>query len=215
MVKIRTWYTYATDVLGYMNPKFKLVLGITRESTCRKLEEVDKFLICPKDTTRHKIKNFKTIYHPLYERKSEIVLPNNYFYINSCGKIVYSFILEPKSEEDINLLKALGPFIPWTIKHILEYASGKKVYQKNMKFGTIAIFILKVFKLENSFKYYREVKPRVSNQYFNVDGVNILKNCAPIIPNDKFNEILYSIKYIHSEYLVLNENNKNHQFNKM
>jgi len=203
MFTVRCWYTYATNVLGYSNPKYKLVLGITRPSTCIKLIEAKRFLLCPKDTTRHNIENIKESYHSLYHNKGKIVLPEDKFLINLCGEIAFSFNLEPKEKKEIQLLKALGPFTPWTLQHIIEYTSGKKVYQEGMKFGKISIFIVKVFKLAESLIIFREVKPRVANQYFNIeiDSEEILKNVIPIIPEIEFHEILLCIKSIYSKFI--------------
>lgn len=204
MPEIRVWYTYATDVLGYMEPMYKLVLGITRKSTCYKLKESNRFLICPKDTTRHRIKNFKSIYHKLYYKKDTIILPDNQFKIQTCGEIIEDFTIKLDHKEDIDFIKALGPFSPWTLKHIIDYTSGKKVYQEGMKFGTITVSVLRIYLLKESFSIYREVKPRVANQYFNIKiEENILEGCTPIIPNEEFDEILNSIKYIYSLYSTL------------
>ncbi len=204
MTSIRTWYTYATDVLGYKDPIYKLILGVTRESTCEKLRKAGRFLICPKDTTRHTIKNFKSLYHTLYHKKNTIVLPNNMFKIQLCGKIVDSFTVNVENQVDIDFIKALGSFIPWTFKHIMEYTSGKKVYQEGMKFGTISICVLRIFKLSEDFTYYRESKPRVANQFFNIErGDEILYNCTPILSDETFNELFNSIKYLHDFYSIL------------
>ncbi|MHA1249041.1 MAG: hypothetical protein ACTSRP_03525 [Candidatus Helarchaeota archaeon] len=200
MMKVRTWYVYATDVLGYLDPKFKLIVGIARKSTYLKLKEVEKFFLCPKDTTRHKINIYKSIYHPLYYRKNELVLPRNKVKINSCGKVVRGFILNPENERDLKFIKILGPFIQWTLKHIIEYAKGIKVYQEGMKFGEIAVFILRVYRLNLPFIYYREIKPRVSNQFFNIEitNENILNDIYPIIPDEEFKELLFLIDKLHS-----------------
>lgn len=205
MINIRTWYTYATDVLGYMNPKYKLVLGITRESTCEKLSESPYFLLCPKDTTRHKREIFKSIYHGLYEMKNSIVLPDDYFLIKSYGNIVESYVIHPQQESDTEFLKALGPFSTWTIEHLMNYTVGRNIEQEGVRFGSIAIFVLRVYFLPETIVYHRPAQEHVSNQYFNIeledDSVFNFEN--PVVPNEEFNEILSSIKYIYSLYLAL------------
>ena len=205
MIEIRTWYTYATDVLGYLNPKYKLVIGITRESTCEKLSEVSYFLICPKDTTRHKKDIFKSIYSSMYEKKKEIVLPDDHFLIKCYGKIIDSFIIKPETDSDWDFLKVLGPFTTWTIDHLTNYTIGKNIAQDGVKFGTLAIFILRVYQLDNYILYHRPVKQSVSNQYFNieVDDDSIFDYKHPVVHDEEFNELFSSIKYIYSMYQAL------------
>ena len=202
MVEIRTWYTYATDVLGYMNPSYKLTLGITRESTCEKLKEVDRFLICPKDTIRHRREIFKSIYEPLYDQKNNIILPEDHFLIQACGEIVDSFIISLNDDLDINFIKALGPFVSWTVDHIVDYTLGKNVMQEGVSAGSIAIFILRVYKLQEYVLHHRPAIQSVSNQYFNIEieDDDFVKRAIPILPDEEFNEILSSVKYVYSLY---------------
>ncbi len=204
MVEIRTWYTYATEVLGYLNPKYKLVIGITRESTCEKLKEFPYFLICPKHTTRHKKDIFKSIYHSLYDHIDSIVLPGGHFLVQSYGKIIYSFVIRLEDESDYHFLRALGPFTMWTLKHLENYTKGKNVMQDGVKVGTIAIFVMRVFNLEENILINRPPQQSVSNQYFNweLENEDILDFGSPIVPEEEFKEIINSIKYIHSLYIA-------------
>ena len=205
MVEIRTWYTYATEVLGFLNPKYKLVIGITRESTCEKLDEVPYFLICPKHTTRHKKDIFKSIYHSLYNQIDSIVLPKGHFLVQSYGKIVDSFVIRLEDESDYNFLRALGPFTMWTLKHLEDYTRGKNIMQEGVKVGTIAIFIMRVYNLEENILIDRPPQQSVSNQYFNIEleDDSIFDYKHPVVPDEEFNESFSSIKYIYSMYQAL------------
>ena len=205
MVEIRTWYTYATEVLGYLNPKYKLAIGITRESTSEKLEEVPYFLICPKHTKRHKKDIFKSIYHSLYDQIDSIVLPKGHFLVQSYGKIIDSFVIKLEDESDYNFLRALGPFTLWTLKHLEDYTKGKNIMQEGVKVGNIAIFIMRVYNLEENILIDRPPQQSVSNQYFNweIEDEFILDFESPIVPEEEFNEIISSIKYIYSLYIAM------------
>ena len=205
MVEVRTWYTYATEILGYLDPRYKLVIGITRESTCEKLKEVPYFLICPKHTTRHKKDIFKSIYHSLYDQIDSIVLPKGHFLVQCYGKIIDSFVIKLEDESDYNFLRALGPFTMWTLKHLEDYTKGKNIMQEGVKVGTIAIFIMRVYKLPGNILIQRPPQQSVSNQFFNweIEKEEILDFKSPIVPEEEFNEIRSSIKYIHSLYLTL------------
>ena len=209
MIEIRTWYTFATDVLGYLNPIYRLALGMTRETTAKRLQESGKFLICPKDTRRHQKKIFKSIYHPLYDTIDKIVLPNDKFKIQAYGKIAISFIITPQNDADIEFLKALGPFSLWTIDHILNYTKGKNNLQYGVKAGTISIFIIRVFELREEIVIHRPTGAGISNQFFNIfiPSSDILKDCKPVIPDEEFDEILSSIEYIYSLYSALKKKN--------
>ena len=205
MVDVRTWYTYATEVLGYLNAKYKLVIGITRESTCEKLREVPYFLICPKHTTRHKKNIFKSIYHSLYDQLDSIVSPKGHFLVQSYGKIVDSFVIQLEEKSDYDFLRALGPFTTWTLKHLEDYTIGKNIIQDGVKVGTISIFILRVYKLHEDILIIRPPQQSVSNQFFNwkIEDDFVIDFKNPIVPEEEFNEIKSSINYIHSLYLAL------------
>lgn len=205
MVEIRTWYTYATEVLGYLNPKYKLVIGITRESTCEKLREVPYFLICPKHTTRHKKDIFKSIYHSLYDQIDSIVLPKGHFLVQSYGKILDSFVIKLEDVSDYNFLRALGPFTTWTLNHLEDYTKGKNILQEGVKVGTIAIFIMRVYNLKENILIDRPPQQSVSNQFFNweIEDESILDFGYPVVPEEEFNEIISSIKYIYSLYKAM------------
>ena len=205
MIDVRTWYTYATEVLGYLNPKYKLVIGITRKSTCEKLKEVPYFLICPKHTKRHKKNIFKSIYHPLYDQIESIVLPEGHFLVQGYGKIIDSFVLKLEDEPDYNFLRALGPFTTWTLKHLEDYTFGKSSQQDGVKVGTISIFILRVYKLSENISIIRPPQQRVSNQFFNweIEDDYTIDFEKPVVPDEEFNEIKFSIKYLYSLYLTM------------
>lgn len=205
MIDVRTWYTYATEVLGYLDPRYKLVIGITRESTCEKLKEVPYFLICPKHTTRHKKDIFKSIYHSLYDQIDSIVLPKGHFLVQSYGKILESFVIQLEDDSDYNFLKALGPFTTWTIKHLEDYTIGKNIMQDGVKVGTISIFIMRVYKLLENILIQRLPQQSVSNQFFNweIENEDSLDFRSPVVPEEEFNEIRSSINYIYSLYLAL------------
>jgi hypothetical protein len=209
MIKIRTWYTFATDVLGYLNPIYRLALGMTRETTSKKLQESKRFLICPKDTRRHQKKIFKSIYHSLYDAKDQIVLPDDNFKIQSYGKIVASYVITLQDVADIEFIKALGPFSLWTIDHILDYTKGKNILQYGVKAGTVSIFLIRIFELKEEIIIHRPTEAGVSNQFFNtfIPSSDILKNCKPVIPDEEFNEIMSSIEYIYSLYSSLKKKN--------
>lgn len=179
------------------------------------LKEVPYFLICPKHTTRHKKDIFKSIYHSLYDKIDSVVLPEGHFLVQSYGKILDSIVIELDDESDYNFLKALGPFTTWTLNHLEDYTIGKNIMQDGLRVGTISIFVLRVYRLPKNILIKRPPQQSVSNQFFNwdVEDDEVFDFKNPVVPEEEFNEILSSIKYIYSLYIAMksakDENFKN------
>lgn len=120
-----------------------------------------------------------------------------------------------EDESDYNFLRALGPFTMWTLKHLEDYTKGKNIMQEGVKVGTIAIFIMRVYNLKENLLIDRPPQQSVSNQYFNweIEDEFIPDFGNPIVPEEEFNEIISSIKYIYSLYIAMkslrNGNSKN------
>jgi len=96
-----------------------------------------------------------------------------------------------------------------------DYTKGKNIMQEGVKVGTIAIFIMRVYNLKENLLIDRPPQQSVSNQYFNweIEDEFIPDFGNPIVPEEEFNEIISSIKYIYSLYIAMkslrNGNSKN------
>ena len=83
----------------------------------------------------------------------------------------------------------------WTLKHLEDYTKGKNIMQDGVKVGTIAIFIMRVYSLEENILIDRPPQQSVSNQFFNweIENEEILDFRSPVVPEEEFNEIRSSI----------------------
>ena len=79
--------------------------------------------------------------------------------------------------------------------------------QEGVILGSIAIFIIRVYHLSDNILHYRPAIQGVSNQYFNItiDDLTYFDEERPIVPDEEFNEIYSSIKYIFSLYSALKQ----------
>ena len=200
-MKIRAWHTFSTDILAYLDLNSNVIIGITRTTVAIKLNDVEYFILFPKDSTRHKKNIFKSQFQKYYNRKNELEPINNNFLVNSFAKIVFLKELNFLDKQTESFFELINDNFTWTINHLRNYALGTNTIQSGVKLKKLAIFIIRVYKLNTPEIIERIPKPRVSNQYFNIILSNNkdLNPINPIYKNIVFNRLRKKVESLYEE----------------
>lgn len=187
--------------MAYLDNTSRVIIGITRTSVAKKLDESEYFILFPKDTSRHRAEIFKPYFQKYYYRKKELTSNPDEYLITSFAKIVYLKELDYPNKKTELFFKCINYYFTWTLQHLREYALGTRTEQRGIELGKLAFFILRVYNLPASEIIERKAQQRVSNQFFNITlSYNSSLNLkSPVYNEEIFYDLKQSIELIYEE----------------